>query len=138
MFIIRRFIKSNLNFIFITIVSSSMVFSPYILGLIGLSSIGPISGGLFATMQGAGIVSGSLMAMIQSFAMSGWVVVMQFVGATPWVIVFIKNYFMKYWKRKILLENMKSREKIIINSWKIINYYLFLFLGKKFTGNIIL
>jgi hypothetical protein len=71
-----------------------MVFSPYILGLIGLSSIGPISGGLFATMQGAGIVSGSLMAMIQSFAMSGWVVVMQFVGITPWVIVFIKNYLM--------------------------------------------
>ena len=96
MFIIRRFIKSNLNFVFITIVSSSMVFSPYIRGLIGLSSIGPISGGLFATMQGAGIVSGSLMAMIQSFAMSGWVVVMQFVGATPWVIVFIKNYFIKY------------------------------------------
>jgi hypothetical protein len=94
MFIIRRFIKSNLNFVFITIVSSSMVFSPYILGLIGLSSIGPISGGLFATMQGAGIVSGSLMAMIQSFAMSGWVVVMQFVGISAWGYSFYKNYFM--------------------------------------------
>jgi hypothetical protein len=32
--------------------------------------------------------------------MSGWVVVMQFVGITPWVIVFIKNYFLKFWKRK--------------------------------------
>jgi len=70
-----------------------MVFSPYILGLIGLSSIGPISGGLFATMQGAGIVSGSLMAMIQSFAMSGWVVVMQFVGITAWGYSFYKKLF---------------------------------------------
>ena len=70
-----------------------MVFSPYILGLIGLSSIGPISGGLFATMQGAGIVSGSLMAMIQSFAMSGWVVVMQFVGITAWGYSFYKKIF---------------------------------------------
>jgi hypothetical protein len=90
---IRRFIKSNLNFVFITIVSSSMVFSPYIIGLIGLSSIGPISGGLFATMQGAGIVSGSLMAMIQSFAMSGWVVVMQFVGISAWGYSFYKKLF---------------------------------------------
>jgi hypothetical protein len=70
-----------------------MVFSPYILGLIGLSSIGPISGSLFATMQGAGIVSGSLMAMIQSFAMSGWVVVMQFVGISAWGYSFYKKLF---------------------------------------------
>lgn len=57
---------------FITIVSDGMLFLPYILSFIGLSSIGPIAGGLFSTFQCAGIVSGSAMAMTQSFAMSGW------------------------------------------------------------------
>jgi hypothetical protein len=102
MFIIRKCV-----FIPISIVSSIMLFLPYIFGLIGLSSIGPIAGGLFSTMQGAGIISGSLMAMTQSFAMSGWVVVTQFVGISSWFIVliftFINNiYFMiKYnWRLK--------------------------------------
>ena len=101
MFIIRKIIKWG----FISVVSSIMLFLPFIFGLIGLSSIGPIAGGLFATMQGTGIISGSLMAMTQSFAMSGWVVVMQLVTISCWVIVliftFIKNiYFMiKYNKR---------------------------------------
>ena len=52
-------IRTALKWIFIPVVSSIMVFLPYIFGLIGLSSIGPIAGGLFATIQGAGIVSGS-------------------------------------------------------------------------------
>ena len=62
---------------FLTIVSGGMLFLPYILSFIGLSSIGPIAGGLFSSFQGAGIVSGSVMAMIQSFAMSGWTIVLQ-------------------------------------------------------------
>jgi hypothetical protein len=83
-------IRAALKWIFIPVVSSSiMVFLPYILGLIGLSSIGPIAGGLFSTMQGAGIVSGSFMAMIQSFAMSGYIVVIQLVGISGWVGVSI-------------------------------------------------
>jgi hypothetical protein len=72
-----------------------MAFLPSILGLIGLSSIGPISGGLFSTMQGAGIVSGSFMAMLQSFAMSGWVLLIQSFAVISWVVIsifaFIKN-----------------------------------------------
>ena len=47
MFIIRKIIKYNLKWGFIPIVSSVMLFLPYIFGLIGLSSIGPIAGGLF-------------------------------------------------------------------------------------------
>ena len=95
MFIIIKIIKWG----FILIVSSIMLFLPFIFGLIGLSSIGPIAGGLFATMQGIGIISDSLMAMTQSFAMSGWVVVMRLVAISYWVIVLIftliKNmYFM--------------------------------------------
>ena len=101
MFIIRRITKYNftpLKCIFIP-VSSIMVFLPYIFGLIGISSIGPIGGGLFATMQGAGIVSGSLMAITQSFVMSGWVIAIQLVGIGSWFVVliftFINNiYFM--------------------------------------------
>jgi len=101
MFIIKKIIKWG----FISIVSGIMLFLPFIFGLIGLSSIGPIAGGLFATMQGTGIISGGLMAMTQSFAMSGWVVVMQLVTISWWVIflifTFIKNiYFMiKYNQR---------------------------------------
>ena len=106
MFIIRRIINYNLKRIFIPVVSSIMVFLPYIFGLIGLSSIGPIAGGLFATMQGAGIVSGSLMAITQSFAMSGWVIAIQLVAISSWVIVliftFINNiYFMIKYNRRL-------------------------------------
>ena len=36
---------------------------------IGVSSIGPIAGGLFASAQGAGLVAGGNMSTIQSAAM---------------------------------------------------------------------
>jgi len=88
MFIIRKIIKWG----FISIVSSIMLFLPSIFGLIGLSSIGPIAGGLFATMQGSGIISGSLMAMTQSFAMSGWVVIMRSVAISGWLIGLIFTF----------------------------------------------
>ena len=74
---------------FITIVSGGMLFLPYILSFIGLSSIGPIAGGLFSTFQGSGIVSGSVMAMTQSFAMSGWAIVLQISTFIFWGIVSI-------------------------------------------------
>ena len=104
MFIIRKIIKYKLKWVFIPIVSSIMLFLPYIFMLIGLSNIGPIAGGLFSTMQGAGIVSGSLMSITQSFAMSGWVVVIQLVTISSWVTFlifsFIKNiYFMIKYNR---------------------------------------
>ena len=82
---------------FLTIVSSGMLFLPYILSFIGLSSIGPIAGGLFSTFQGAGIVSGSVMAMTQSLAMSGWTIVLQISTFIFWgifsIIMFIKNKY---------------------------------------------
>jgi len=93
MFIIRKIIKYNFKMVFIPIVSSTMLFLPYIFGLIGLSSIGPIAGGLFATMQGTGIISGSLMAIIQSFAMSGGPVVMQLVGISGLVTYICNEWF---------------------------------------------
>ena len=86
------FIKFNLHYIFIPIVSGIMIFLPYILSVIGLSSIGPIAGGLFASMQGCGIVSGSIMAMMQSFAMSGWVVVIQITSVCFWIMVSIFTF----------------------------------------------
>jgi hypothetical protein len=91
---------NKLKWVFIPIVSIILLFLPYILGLIGLSSVGPIAGGFFSTMQGAGIVSGSFMAMIQSFAMSGWVILIQLVTAVSWIIIslfaFIKKYLFYY------------------------------------------
>ena len=45
--------------------------TPFLLGIAGLSAAGPVAGGLFASMQGAGIVSGSIMATAQSVAMGG-------------------------------------------------------------------
>lgn len=82
---------------FLTLISGGMLFLPYILSFIGLSSIGPIAGGLFSTFQGAGIVSGSVMAMTQSFAMSGWAIVLQISTIIFWGIVsffiFIKNRY---------------------------------------------
>ena len=50
---------------------------PYIFGFLGLSTIGPIAGGLFSTMQGSGIVAGSIMALTQSFVMSGYAITIQ-------------------------------------------------------------
>lgn len=82
---------------FLTIFSCGMLFLPYILSFIGLSSIGPIAGGLFSTFQGAGIVSGSAMAMTQSFAMSCWAIVLQISTIIFWgifsIIMFIKNKY---------------------------------------------
>jgi len=93
MFIIKKIINFNLNWYFIPIISSIMLFLPYIFSLIGLSSIGPIAGSLFSTMQGAG----SLLAMLQSFAMSGWIIIIQSISIYYWLIVllftFIKNIF---------------------------------------------
>lgn len=95
MFIIKKIINFNINWYFIPIISSIMLFLPYIFSLIGLSSIGPIAGSLFSTMQGAGIVSGSLLALLQSFAMSGWIIIIQSISIYYWLIVllfsFIKN-----------------------------------------------
>ncbi len=43
--------------------------SPMILSIIGLKAAGPVAGGIFASMQGASITSGSWMAAAQSIAM---------------------------------------------------------------------
>jgi len=91
-----EYILKGVKWIVIPIVSSAMIFLPSIFGFIGLSSIGPISGGLFSTMQGAGVVSGSLMAAVQSFAMSGWVVVIQLFAIIGWSIVSILTFIKKY------------------------------------------
>ena len=80
----------------LAIISGIMLFLPYILSLIGLSSIGPIAGGLFSSFQGAGIVSGSVMAMTQSFAMSGWVIVIQISTIIFWSIVSINKYIVRF------------------------------------------
>ena len=52
------------------LVGGVLLGSPTILGLIGLSAVGPVAGGAFATMQGAGIVAGSWMAVAQAVAMT--------------------------------------------------------------------
>ena len=51
------------------LVSGVILGSPAILSLIGLTAIGPVAGGLFATVQGAAIASGSWMAAAQTIAM---------------------------------------------------------------------
>jgi hypothetical protein len=43
--------------------------SPAVLGLIGLSAVGPVAGGAFAAAQGAGVAAGTWMAAAQSIAM---------------------------------------------------------------------
>jgi hypothetical protein len=43
--------------------------SPAILGLVGLSAVGPVAGGLFAANQGTAILAGSWFAVAQSIAM---------------------------------------------------------------------
>jgi hypothetical protein len=69
------------------IFTSILLFLPSILSLIGLSTSGPIAGGLFASMQGAGIASGSIMSILQSVAMSGWAVVIQIITISGWIII---------------------------------------------------
>ena len=52
------------------IVISTYIFGPPLFFYaIGLSSTGPVAGGLFAAAQGAGLVTGSVMSVIQSAAM---------------------------------------------------------------------
>ena len=80
----------------LAIISGIMLFLPYIFSLIGLSSIDPIAGGLFSTFQGAGIVSGSVMAMTQSFAISGLVIVVQISTIIFWSIVSINKYIGRF------------------------------------------
>jgi hypothetical protein len=64
-------LKMLYNFIFYPLLITGVTFcSPYILGFIGLSSTGPIAGGIFATFQGASMLSGSWMAVAQSIAMT--------------------------------------------------------------------
>ena len=55
--------------------------SPAILLAFGIGPTGPIAGGMFASIQGATIASGSIMAMAQSIAMTapvawGWLTIM--------------------------------------------------------------
>jgi len=57
---------------------------PYIFTLIGISAIGPILGSLFASLQGAGIMSGSIMSLIQSFVMCGWALTAQLCAVIFW------------------------------------------------------
>ena len=50
-------------------VGSALVLGGFL--LIGLSPLGPIAGGLFAANMGAGLASGSIMAVTQAAAMTG-------------------------------------------------------------------
>ena len=55
---------------FTPILVSGVIFgSPAILSLIGLTAVGPLTGGLFAAAQGAAISSGSWMTAAQTIAM---------------------------------------------------------------------
>ena len=51
------------------LVTGVILGSPSILSLIGLTVVGPVAGGLFATAQGASIASGSWMAAAQTIVM---------------------------------------------------------------------
>lgn len=51
------------------LVTGVILGSPDILTLIGVTSIGPVAGGLFAAAQGSAIASGSWMAAAQTIAM---------------------------------------------------------------------
>lgn len=84
---------NNLKWVFIPVLS--ILFLPSFFWLIGLSSIGPIAGGLFSTMQGAGIISGSFMAMLQSFAMGGWIILIQCSVVIGWVFFSILAFIKK-------------------------------------------
>ena len=68
------------------LISSIGVLLPYIFSLVGLSTVGPIAGGLFSTLQGSGIISGSFMAVTQSFIMSGWVTFIYTWSFVTWVV----------------------------------------------------
>lgn len=52
------------------IVTGVILGSPAVLGLVGLSAVGPVAGGLFASTQGSAIVAGSWYAAAQTIAMT--------------------------------------------------------------------
>lgn len=93
----RRLMLQDINY-FMIFGGIAMIFLPSAFSLIGLSSIGPTAGGLFSTMQGAGIVSGSVMAILQSFVMSGRVMVVRYLAALWLGIVSIFSFWMTYFK----------------------------------------
>ena len=68
------------------LISSIGIFLPYLFGLVGLSTMGPIAGGLFSTLQGSGVVAGSFMAMAQSFIMSGCVASIYTWSFVTWIV----------------------------------------------------
>jgi hypothetical protein len=51
------------------LVTGVLLGSPAILTLIGVTSVGPVAGGLFAAAQGSAIAAGSWMAAAQTIAM---------------------------------------------------------------------
>lgn len=76
-------------------ISSIMWCVPYIFNLIGLSTICPVAGSWFASMMGSGIVAGSIMATMQSFVMSGWILIFQPCAIIFWIITSIFMYMIK-------------------------------------------
>ncbi len=83
------------------IVISVGVTLPYIFGFLGLSTMGPIAGGFFSTMQGSGIVAGSIMALTQSFVMCGWAITIQTYTICFWGGWYlIKKCLFKLWEVK--------------------------------------
>lgn len=51
---------------------ASAIAAPTVLGWIfGIGALGPLAGGFFAGMQGAGLAAGSLLSLIQSVVMGG-------------------------------------------------------------------
>lgn len=54
----------------VVVITGVIFSSPVILSLVGLSAIGPVAGGLFATTQGAAIATGSWYAAAQVIAMA--------------------------------------------------------------------
>ena len=86
-------------FILTSIISSIMWCVPYIFNLIGLSTIGPIAGSWFASMMGAGVAAGSIMSAMQSFVMSGWVLIFQPCAIIFWMITSIFIYMYNIFKK---------------------------------------
>ena len=76
-------------------ISAVMFCVPYIFNLIGLSTIGPIAGGWFASMMGAGVIAGSIMAAMQSFVMGGWLLLFQPFAIIFWIITSIVVFMAK-------------------------------------------
>lgn len=111
-FMMTTTIKYSLNFVFkaiycilnstiVLIILSIMALLPWIFSLIGLSSIGPIAGGVFASMQGSGIVAGSSMAILQSIAMNGCLILIHYIGVVGCSILSMFKFCTKiFYKNK--------------------------------------